>query len=105
MTSCGRPVSDDFVPTVVTGWDTTPRHGRNGVVVEGLTPEVFRAQLAEVAAWVEAQQGDTRLVLVKSWNEWAEGNLLEPDSVHGDALLREYRQFARGLAGRLAQAG
>lgn len=100
-----RDATDQFVPTVITGWDTTPRHGRNGVVVEGLTPEVFRDHLAQVAACVDHQHVDTRLVLVKSWNEWAEGNLLEPDSVHGDALLREYRQFATALARRLAANG
>lgn len=97
--------TDPFVPTVITGWDTTPRHGRNGVVVEGLTPEVFRDHLAQVATYVNRQHSGTRLVLVKSWNEWAEGNLLEPDSVHGDALLREYGQFATTLAMRLAAGG
>lgn len=97
-----RDASELFVPTVITGWDTTPRHGRNGVVVEGLTPEVFRAELAEVAAFIEGRSEATRLVLVKSWNEWAEGNLLEPDSVHGDALLREYHRFASTLSTRLA---
>ncbi|MEO8279978.1 MAG: glycoside hydrolase family 99-like domain-containing protein [Ideonella sp.] len=85
---------DHFVPTVFTGWDTTPRHGRNGIIVDGLTVKAFRNHLEHTQAQVLRQAGSTRVVLVKSWNEWAEGNLLEPDSVFGDALLREYQRFA-----------
>ncbi len=92
-----------FVPTVFTGWDTTPRHGCNGVIVDGLTPQTFRHHLERTQAQVLQQAGSTRVVLVKSWNEWAEGNLLEPDSVFGDALLSEYRRFADSTRQALAR--
>lgn len=85
---------EGFVPTVFTGWDTTPRHGRNGIIVDGLTPQTFREHLDRTRSVLLQKSGSTRLVLVKSWNEWAEGNLLEPDTVYGDSLLREYHRFA-----------
>lgn len=31
---------------------------------------------------------DERIVMIKSWNEWAEGNYLEPDTEVGDARLK-----------------
>lgn len=94
-------IDDRFVPTVLTGWDTTPRHGRNGVIVGGLTPAVFRRHLEQTGDYLRRQSGPTRLLWVKSWNEWAEGNLLEPDSEHGDALLREFAAFSSELRAAL----
>ena len=94
----------NFIPTVLTGWDTTPRHGRHGVVVDGLTPDSFRTHLRQALPPLLRQTGETRIVLLKSWNEWAEGNLLEPDSVYGDALLREYLQFSVECRQALARA-
>ena len=39
---------------------------------------------------------DERIVLLKSWNEWAEGNYVEPDRQHGTAYLREVAAAVRG---------
>lgn len=62
--------------TVVTGWDNTPRSGRRGLVLKDYNEATFR-QVAESAIKEEIINSD-RLLFVKSWNEWAEGNVLEP---------------------------
>jgi hypothetical protein len=36
---------------------------------------------------VQGRVADERLVWIKSWNEWAEGNYLEPDLEHGRGWL------------------
>ena len=33
------------------------------------------------------------MLIIKSWNEWAEGNLLEPDDQFGFQLLEAYRDW------------
>jgi hypothetical protein len=62
--------------TIVTGWDNTPRSGRRGLVLSGYCEDSFR-HVAELAVDLEVRN-ERPILFVKSWNEWAEGNVLEP---------------------------
>ena len=84
-----------FAPSVFTGWDTTPRHGRAGAIYDHLDPASFRRQLDRAAAHFARYPRAHHVLLIKSWNEWAEGNVFEPDSVWGDAFLRTFDDFVR----------
>ena len=78
-------------PCVVPNWDNTPRSGRNGVVLEGSDPERFRIHVNDAVRLLRDRPADERLLWIKSWNEWAEGNYLEPDQSTGLARLRVLR--------------
>lgn len=73
-------------PCLIPNWDNTPRSGQNGLVFRGATPELFRKQAREALRRIQGQSPEESFVFIKSWNEWAEGNHLEPD-------LRFGRQF------------
>jgi len=62
--------------SVVTDWDNTPRSGRRGLVLRGYTESAFRAAVRDAISLELANT--TPLLFVKSWNEWAECNVLEP---------------------------
>lgn len=74
-------------PCVIPNWDNTPRSNKNGLVFHNSTPELFRIHLKEAIELVGNKEHEKRLVFIKSWNEWAEGNYLEPDLKFGKAYL------------------
>ena len=75
-------------PCIIPNWDNTPRAGFGGIVLTGSTPELFQTHLHEAIQQVSQNQPDHQLVFIKSWNEWAEGNYLEPDQKWGRAYLQ-----------------
>lgn len=82
-------------PCVYPNWDNTPRSGRRGLVLQGSTPAKFESHVAHAARSVASRAGEHRLVWVKSWNEWAEGNYLEPDLQFGHGWLNALRNGLR----------
>lgn len=79
--------SDDVYPGLYPNWDHSPRSGRNGFIIVGSTPELFRVHVNQVLDTVSRKQMEHRVVFVKSWNEWGEGNYLEPDQKFGKGYL------------------
>jgi lipopolysaccharide biosynthesis protein len=78
-------------PCVLPNWDNTPRNGANGIVYHDSNPERFRAHLRDAVERAGSEREDERIIYIKSWNEWAEGNYLEPDEKWGHAYLRVVR--------------
>jgi len=78
-------------PIVMPGWDNTPRSGARGIVFHGASPEIFEAQVARAVVHAFDERPREPIVFVKSWNEWAEGNYLEPDRRYGRAFLQALR--------------
>lgn len=83
-----QPADELLYPCVYPNWDNTPRSGARGLVLEGSSPERFRVHVRAAVEALAARPPERRLLFVKSWNEWAEGNYLEPDLEHGHGYLR-----------------
>lgn len=87
------PGSEDLndYPCLIPNWDNTPRSGINGLVFHDSTPELFRSHVRQVKERIKNRPNEHNLVFIKSWNEWAEGNYLEPDLKFGHRYLEVLR--------------
>jgi len=89
-----RAKKPDFMdyPCVLPNWDNTPRAGMNGLVFHGSTPELFRHHLKDALARITEHPPEHKILFLKAWNEWAEGNHLEPDLRYGHGYLEAIRE-------------
>jgi len=74
-------------PVALPNWDNTPRSGARGLVMHNATPELFQRHFQEALSRVATRPPEERIVFLKAWNEWAEGNYVEPDQKWGRAYL------------------
>jgi len=84
--------SFESYPCVIPNWDNTPRSGTNGTVFKNATPSLFQEQLKRAVKRVSVLPENKKFIFVKAWNEWAEGNYLEPDLQYGTQFLEVIQQ-------------
>lgn len=83
----------DTFPLILPNWDNSPRSGFNAVVVENSTPIIFKKQIQNAEKFIQDSDNSQNFIIVKSWNEWAEGNYLEPDNKIGYEYLNEIKKI------------
>lgn len=84
-------------PCVYPNWDNTPRKGRKGLVLVNSSPELFENHLRKAVDALEGRTAEHKLVFLKSWNEWAEGNYLEPDTKWGLQYLQALKRVIEAV--------
>ncbi|OKZ05859.1 MAG: lipopolysaccharide biosynthesis protein [Bacteroides oleiciplenus] len=83
---------EKIIPTIIPNWDHSPRSGKQGLVLHRSEPEYFGRHMKDVMACLGKKTLEHRLAFVKSWNEWAEGNYLEPDLRYGRSYLEVIKE-------------
>ena len=78
---------ENVFPTILPQWDRSPRVGSSDGVYVNATPENFRKHLLHAIDLVKDKDVEHRIVFMKSWNEWGEGNYVEPDLLNGHGFL------------------
>jgi lipopolysaccharide biosynthesis protein len=68
-------------------WDNTARRTRGATVVIDSTPALYENWLSETIHQFIAPAPEENFVFINAWNEWAEGNHLEPCQKWGRAYL------------------
>ncbi|MDE7396131.1 MAG: glycoside hydrolase family 99-like domain-containing protein, partial [Muribaculum sp.] len=83
---------DDTYPTLLPGYDRSPRSGCRAQIYYNNTPELWGQHIDDVLEHIAHKSPEHRIVLLKSWNEWGEGNYIEPDTRYGTAYLDVLRE-------------
>lgn len=90
---CDWDKRENGYPQIIPNWDRSPRGGRRAVIYTGSTPELFKAHVNDALDIVKNKQPEHRIIFLRSWNEWAEGNYMEPDLKFGHGYLDALRDL------------
>ncbi|MFG4004746.1 glycosyltransferase WbsX family protein [Flavobacterium aquidurense] len=80
------------IPTIIPNWDHSPRSGERALILTDSNPTLFGQHVKEVFDNIVSKPSDNRISFIKSWNEWGEGNYLEPDLLYGLEYLKELKK-------------
>ncbi len=79
----------EFVPCLIPNFDHSPRSGDRGTILVNNTPDKWFKFCKEIRKLEESKYTDDPIVFIKAWNEWGEGNYLEPDLKFGKAYIEK----------------
>lgn len=79
-------------PGVTPSWDNSARRKKNAFIIADSTPEAYEYWLSETLRRIKDRPESQQLVFINAWNEWAEGNHLEPDQKFGRGYLEATRR-------------
>lgn len=81
---------ENVAPVLIPNWDNTARRGMGAMVLHKATPEAFYRHCKDVFSMIAHKKN--RVVFLKSWNEWGEGNYMEPCLKYGHGYIEELKR-------------
>lgn len=79
---------ENVYPTILPQWDRTARVGKADGVYVNSTPKNFGLHVRKALELLKGKSDEHKILFLKSWNEWAEGNYMEPDLKYGHGYLQ-----------------
>lgn len=83
---------ENVFPTIFPQWDRTPRAGSSEGIYVNATPDNFKRHIEDALNVIKDKQQEHQILFLKSWNEWGEGNYVEPDLRYGHGFLDAIRE-------------
>ena len=78
---------DDVFPTIIPNWDRSPRVGRRAKIWYNYNPIYFKKQVELALDFIKDKPEQHRILFLMAWNEWGEGNYMEPDLEFGHGYI------------------
>ena len=83
----------DVIPSLLPQWDHSPRSGHKAqAIFYNSDPRYFKLHAKEALEAIKDKPEGRQILLIKSWNEWAEGNYMEPDLRYGHGYIEALRE-------------
>lgn len=78
-------------PCIIPNFDHSPRSGKRNLIITNSLPKYFGELCRSVFSKIQVKRPEENLVFIKAWNEWGEGNYLEPDLKYGRGYIEQLR--------------
>lgn len=82
---------NDVIPVIAPNWDHSPRSGGRAIILHKPHPKYFKKLVIRALRVVINKPKEEQIIMIKSWNEWGEGNYLEPDLRYGRGYLESLK--------------
>lgn len=92
-----------WIPCIDPDFDHTPRSGSRSALLYKSTPQKWGELVRQTRNHIINGGSCEKLMFIKSWNEWGEGNYLEPDMRYGNAYIEETAKALQDNNHRLCQ--
>lgn len=89
---CDLYKKDKVYPTIIPNWDHTPRSKNFGRVFQNCEPSLFYDHVKMILQRLKNKEEEDQIIFLKSWNEWGEGNYMEPDLKYGTGYIDSLKQ-------------
>ena len=83
---------ENVYPTLLPQWDRTPRAGKGTNPLINATPEKFQKTIENALELIKNKAPEHKILFLKAWNEWGEGDYVEPDDRFGHGWLDAIRK-------------
>lgn len=80
--------NEKVIPEILPNWDYTPRRGAGGLILTDAKPIYFKSLVKAALTLIKDKPKEKQIIFLKSWNEWGEGNYMEPDLNNGKGYIK-----------------
>ncbi|WP_418263875.1 glycoside hydrolase family 99-like domain-containing protein [Flavobacterium faecale] len=86
-----------YISCVFPNWDNSARSGKKSLIFKNALPQAWQNHLTRAVNELKKNKTNPQFIILKSWNEWGEGNHLEPDQKFGFQRLEIVKKVKAGL--------
>lgn len=86
-----------YISCVFPNWDNSARSRKKSLIFKNANPNAWQEHLQVAVNQLVKNKNNPQFIMIKSWNEWAEGNYLEPDAKYGLEWLEAVKKVKEKL--------